>query len=97
LRVAAAAQSAKIVVMAGHIHNYERFYQDNVMYIVSGGGGATPYPVIRTPGDLYKSNAFPNYNYVEFLLEGKTLRGTMYRLSSLRKWQAKDTFQIQFK
>jgi 3',5'-cyclic AMP phosphodiesterase CpdA len=97
LKVAALAQGAKIVVIAGHIHNYERFFQDGVMYIVSGGGGATPYPVIRTPGDFYKSNAFPNYNYVEFVLEGKTLRGRMYRLSSKGLWQAKDTFKIQYK
>jgi hypothetical protein len=97
LKVAAAAQSAKIAVVAGHIHNYERFFEDGVMYMVSGGGGATPYPVIRTPGDLYKSKQFPNYNYVEFVLESDTLRGTMYRLSSLGAWQAKDTFQIQYK
>lgn len=97
LKVAAAAHSAKFVVVAGHIHNYERFYQDDVMYIVSGGGGATPYPVIRTPGDLYKSNQFPNYNYLKFVLTGKTLRGTMYRLSSKGVWQAKDTFQMQYK
>lgn len=94
LKVAAQAQDATIVVLAAHIHNYERFFQDGVMYMVSGGGGAMPYPVVRTPGDLYKSNQFPNYNYVEFVLSGKTLRGTMYRLSSSGKWQAKDNFQI---
>lgn len=97
LKVAAQAQDAKIVVIAAHVHNYERFFQDDVMYIVSGGGGAQPLPVVRTPGDLYKSNQFPNYNYVEFVLEGKTLRGTMYRLSSKGVWQAKDSFQIQYK
>jgi acid phosphatase type 7 len=95
LKVAAAAQNAKIVVVAGHVHNYERFFEDGITYIVSGGGGATPYPVIRTPEDLYKSNEFPNYNYVQFVLAGKTLRGTMYRLSSAGTWQARDTFQIQ--
>ncbi|MGH9737431.1 MAG: metallophosphoesterase family protein [Candidatus Acidiferrales bacterium] len=97
LKVAAQAQDAKIVVIAAHVHNYERFFQDDVMYLVSGGGGAQPLPVVRTPGDLYKSNQFPNYNYVEFVLEGKTLRGTMYRLSSKGVWQAKDSFQIQYK
>jgi acid phosphatase type 7 len=97
LKVAAAAQNAKIVVVAGHVHNYERFFEDGITYIVSGGGGATPYPVIRTPEDLYKSNQFPNYNYLQFVLTGKTLRGTMYRLSSAGTWQAKDRFQIQYK
>ncbi len=97
LKAAVAAHSAKFVVVAGHIHNYERFFEDGVMYIVSGGGGATPYPVIRTPGDFYQSKQFPNYNYVEFVLAGQTLRGTMYRLSSMGAWQAKDSFQMRYK
>ncbi|HVB87879.1 MAG TPA: metallophosphoesterase, partial [Candidatus Dormibacteraeota bacterium] len=96
LRVAAQAQNAKFVVTASHIHNYERFYQDSVMYLVTGGGGAVPYPVIRTPGDLYKDPKLPNYNYVEFVLQGNVLRGTMYRLSSKGTWQAKDTFDLKF-
>jgi len=29
---------ARFVVVAGHIHNYERFEQDGVVYLVSGGG-----------------------------------------------------------
>lgn len=97
LRAAAPEQKAKVVVIAGHIHNYERFFEDGVMYLVSGGGGAMPYPVIRTPADLYKDPIFPNYNYVEFVLQGNELRGTMYRLSSQRTWQVKDTFTMQYK
>lgn len=97
LRKAAPEQKAKIVVIAGHIHNYERFFEDGVMYLVSGGGGAMPYPVIRTADDLYKDPSFPNYNYVEFVLQGKELRGTMYRLSSQRTWQTKDTFRMPYK
>jgi Calcineurin-like phosphoesterase len=99
LRKAAAAHRAKFVVIAGHIHNYERFLQDGVVYLVSGGGGAKPYEVDRTPPDLYQDPGFPNYQYVKFVLEGKTLRGTMYRFSSsgADTWQAKDTFQVRFK
>lgn len=97
LRVAARARDAKFVVIAAHIHNYERFYRDGVMYIVSGGGGATPYPVMRTPGDLYKDPKFPNYNYVKFVLQGKTLHATMYRLSSKGAWQAKDSFDLKYR
>jgi Calcineurin-like phosphoesterase len=96
LRVAAASRRAKFVVIAAHIHNYERFYEDGVTYLVSGGGGAMPYPVIRTPEDLYKDPKFPNYNYVKFVLQGKTLRGTMYRLSSKGEWQAKDNFSVKY-
>jgi len=33
---------AKFIVVAGHIHNYERFEQNGVVYLVSGGGGAPP-------------------------------------------------------
>ena len=47
-----------------HIHNYERLVRDGVTYLVSGGGGAKPYEVERTPADLYQSRDFPNYHYV---------------------------------
>lgn len=99
LRTAAAAHRAKFVVIAGHIHNYERFLQDGVVYLVSGGGGAKPYEVDRTPPDLYQNSGFPNYHYVRFVLQGKTLRGTMYRFSAsgADAWQTKDTFQVRFK
>lgn len=97
LRSAAAGRKAKFVVIAGHIHNYERFLKDGVTYLVEGGGGATPYPVIRGADDLYKTDAFPNYGYVKFVLKGKSLTGTMYRRSSLGQWQAKDRFEIVYR
>ena len=98
LRTVAAAHKAKFVVIAGHIHNYERFVQDGVVYLVSGGGGAKPYEVDRTVFDLYQDPEFPNYHYVKFVLKDKTLSGTMYRFSGsvAGAWQAKDTFQIRF-
>lgn len=96
LRTAAVSSKARFVVIAGHIHNYERFLQDGVVYLVSGGGGAKPYPVDRTPSDLYQGSGFPNYHYVKFVLQGGVLSGTMYRLSAsgAPAWQAKDTFQV---
>ena len=99
LRTAAAAHTTKFVVIAGHIHNYERFLQDGVVYLVSGGGGAKPYEVERTAFDLYQDPQFPNYHYVKFVLEDKTLRGAMYRYSSSGPdmWQAKDTFEVRYK
>src|ERR1700723_1416872 len=48
LKTAAAHSAVRFVVSAGHIHNYERLSQDGVTYLVSGGGGATPYEVDRT-------------------------------------------------
>ena len=89
---------AHIIVVAGHIHNYQRFYQDGVTYLVSGGGGARPYPVARTPGDLYQDPSFPNFHYIKFQYDGATLTATMIRLSdssgASSVWEAKDHFTI---
>ncbi len=89
---------AKFVVTAGHIHNYERFVKDGVTYFVSGGGGAKPYVVERTPDDLYQTEDFPNFHYIKFVLDGKNLNGTMYRLADPAAekpvWDAKDTFTV---
>ena len=100
LKDAAATSKARFLVSAGHIHNYERTLQDDVVYLVSGGGGAHPYPVERTPSDLYQDSAFPNFHYVKFILDGTTLKGTMYRLdpdAATPTWQAKDTFELHAK
>jgi acid phosphatase type 7 len=100
LRSAAATSKARFLVSAGHIHNYERHVQDDVVYLVSGGGGAHPYPVERTSDDLYQDQGFPNFHYVKLVLDGDTLNGTMVRLdpaSAPPKWEIKDTFQIRAK
>jgi 3',5'-cyclic AMP phosphodiesterase CpdA len=44
---------AKLIAIAGHVHNYERYEHGGVEYIVSGGGGATPYMIQRGPDDFY--------------------------------------------
>jgi hypothetical protein len=99
LQTAAAHSAARFVVSAGHIHNYERFAQDGVTYLVSGGGGATPHEVDRMAADLYRGTDFPNYHYVRFELRQKTLSGEMIRLqdytaSSPAHWQTQDRFEI---
>ena len=73
---------ARILVSAGHIHNYERQVRSEVVYLVSGGGGARPYPVERTAADLYRSDTFPNYHYVKLTLESDRMHGSMMRLSN---------------
>lgn len=101
LKNAAVNSAARFVVVAGHIHNYERFLQGDVVYLVTGGGGAEPYPVERMPIDLYQDTSFPNYHYVKFVLEDDKLVGTMYRLADPEaetpKWDAKDAFEIPAK
>jgi Icc-related predicted phosphoesterase len=90
---------ARIIVCAGHIHNYERFERGGVTYLVSGGGAASPVEVERKPGDLYQDTGFPNYHFVEFTLRGKKIVGQMYRFSvepsSPSRWELKDRFEIK--
>lgn len=74
---------AKLIVLNGHLHNYERFESKGISYIVSGGGGATPYRIlVRGPEDLYRAGTFPNYHYLVFLIHGKTADATMYRVTN---------------
>jgi acid phosphatase type 7 len=82
LSMAAQTSHASFLVSAGHIHNYERAVVEGVTYLVSGGGGAPPYFVERTPDDLYKSILFPNYHYVQFTVEKDRLHGAMYRVAN---------------
>lgn len=92
---------ARILVSAGHIHNYERAERDGVTYLVSGGGGARPYFVERTPEDQYKSNLFPNYHYVKMTVEKDRLRGEMYRVenpeAAALSVELKDKFDLTVK
>ncbi len=98
--LAASPQKSRVrlVVAAGHIHNYERFEQDGVVYLVSGGGGAKPRPVARGPKDLYRDPGFPNYHYLRLTLEGGKLRGVMVRAAdpgaATPRWEEKDRFEV---
>jgi hypothetical protein len=89
----------RFVVAAGHIHNYERFYQDGIVYLVSGGGGAKPRPIVRLPADLYQDSSFPNYHYVKFVEDGNKLVATMIRVAdpagATPQWEEKDHFEVQ--
>jgi hypothetical protein len=99
LKTAAPQSTARFVVSAGHIHNYERFVEDGVVYLVSGGGGARPYDVDRTSSDQYQSGDLANYHYVRFELHGDRAVGEMIRLddyaaSKPKQWQTRDRFEI---
>lgn len=99
LGTVAPKSAATFIVSAGHIHNYERFDQDGVIYLVSGGGGAAPYPVVRTSSDRFQSADFPNYHYVRLELHADRVTGGMIRLvdydaADPRRWQIRDRFRI---
>lgn len=98
LSKAARTSHASFLVSAGHIHNYERAVVDGVTYLVSGGGGAPPYYVERTPEDLYKSILFPNYHYVKLTLERDRLHAAMYRVENPEAEnltvELKDSFEL---
>jgi stress-induced morphogen len=95
----AAGMTAKIVVVAGHIHNYERFDDGGVTYLVSGGGGAKPHEIARTAADKFAGVTFPNYHYIVFHIVGDELKATMYRLSdpdaATATWEKKDEFTVK--
>jgi len=101
LRDVARASRPRFLVVAGHIHNYERFLQDDVAYLVSGGGGAVPYEVDRTEPDLYQTTEFPNYHYVKLTIGDGQLNGQMYRLddpsAATPVFTVKDTFQLSIR
>jgi hypothetical protein len=82
LEARAVSARQKFIVVNGHIHNYERFEFNDITHIITGGGGAAPYPVfIRGPQDQYRDPAFPVFNYVVLTIHGKELEGTMYKIA----------------
>lgn len=101
LKKVAPGKQARFIVSAAHVHNYERFLQDNVVYMVSGGGGAPPGEIKRGPQDLYQrdNGLVPNYHYVKFVLRENRLDAEMIRVSEpsadAPAWEVKDRFQIK--
>jgi acid phosphatase type 7 len=72
---------ARVVVFNGHIHNYERFERNGVEYVVSGGGGAEPYPILaRGPLDLYRDKGFPVYHYLTLEVNAGKLHAVMWKV-----------------
>jgi hypothetical protein len=95
----AAQSTVRFIVVAAHVHNYERFERRGVTYLVSGGGGARPHPVIRGPADRYKAHLNPNFHYLRFTLQGDRLSAEMVRLedpqaTSPHVWEVRDRFEV---
>jgi acid phosphatase type 7 len=95
----ARALRARVVVVGSHVHNYERYRRDDVTYLVSGGGGAKPVPVLRLFGELSKLDTGVNFHYIRFRLENGDLQGTMVRFEpdspAETAWTEPDRFEIK--
>jgi len=88
---------ARIVVFAGHVHNYERHEHGGVTYFVTGGGGAHAYPIERKPEDPYQSKEI-NYHYIDVLVQPGKMTATMNRLelkNGAASWTQPDRVTIE--
>ena len=91
---------ARVLVFNGHIHNYERFERHGVQYIISGGGGAVPYPILfRGSHDLYRDTGFPVYHYLTLEVKDHQLHGVMWKVidpdAATLNVEAKDSFVVK--
>ena len=87
----------RIVVFAGHVHNYERHEHGGVTYFVTGGGGAHAYPIERAPDDPFQSKEI-NYHYLLVEVAQDQLKITMNRLdlsSGKAVWTQPDAVTIR--
>jgi hypothetical protein len=88
---------AKVIVFNGHIHNYERFERQGVEYVITGGGGAVPYPVLfRGAGDLYRDTAFPVYHYLTIDVENHQLHAVMWKVKDPEAETLEDEIKDEF-
>jgi 3',5'-cyclic AMP phosphodiesterase CpdA len=99
LRAVAPGAAVRFIVNSGHVHNYERFEQDGVVYLVTGGGGAQPVEVRRAASDRYQDAGFPNFHYLRFTLSGDRLSAEMLRLAdydaaSPARFEVQDRFVV---
>ena len=90
---------ARVMVFNGHIHNYERFERRGVEYVVTGGGGAQPYPLLfRGRGDLYRDTGFPVYHYLTLDVTDRKLHAVMWKVvdpdAPMLTVEAKDEFTL---
>jgi Icc-related predicted phosphoesterase len=88
--------AAKFVVIAGHVHNYERYERNNVTYIVSGGAGATPYMIERAAEDVYKDPG-ASYHYLKIRVGPGKMRIGMEKLEMVEGhpvWNERDSVSL---
>jgi hypothetical protein len=91
---------SSVLVVGSHVHNYERYSRDGVMYVVSGGGGAKPVPAPRMFGELSHLRTGVNFHYLRLTLSGDRLSCVMVRYDADRAagaaaWTEPDRFEIR--
>jgi Icc-related predicted phosphoesterase len=87
---------ARIVVFAGHVHNYDRHEHGGVTYFVSGGGGAHAYVIHRELSDPFQGDNV-NFHYILVEVKGRTLKTTMNRVEIVdgkEKWSQPDSCTV---
>jgi|SRR5581483_2999529 len=87
----------KVLVLSGHNHNYERYVVNGITYVVTAGGGATPYPIRRKLTDAYHEPG-PTYHYCSIKVDGHTLSFAMHKLNRATPeptFEIKDSFQLR--
>jgi Icc-related predicted phosphoesterase len=88
---------ARFIVIASHVHNYERHEHGGITYFVTGGGGAHAYPIDRAPGDPYPDNRI-NYHYLDVVVDSASIKFTMNRVElqdGKPVWTQPDSVTIQ--
>jgi len=84
----------RLLVLSGHNHNYERYVDNHITYIVTGGGGATPYLVKRDPNDAYHDSG-PTFHYCKIGFDDEGLVFEMFKLNPQDgTWKQSDTFRL---
>src|SRR5262249_52363602 len=88
---------ARIVVLSGHVHNYERHEHGGITYFVTGGGGAPAHPTAGAADDPFQS-AEINYHYLLIEVNAGRLTATMNRLEikdGVANWTQPDSATIE--
>jgi acid phosphatase type 7 len=88
--------SQKMLIVNGHVHNYERYQHGGIMYLISGGGGAKPVTVKRSPDDFY-NEAGATYHYIRFHVANHLLHVEMAKYEDVNGgavWKLKDSFDL---
>ena len=85
---------SRLLVFSGHNHNYERYVDKRITYIVTGGGGATPYSIKRDPNDAYHDSG-PTFHYCKITMDDKGLVFGMFKLNPQDgSWKQSDAFEL---